>query len=455
MKKLLLAILLVVAASCGSQTDCEFCEVCEVCDDEECEMTIKFLTPNLADDGTLTPSSEASGYPVENVQDERLSVRWRCVGDSGYSILDSCDATTGWTAAGEAATETVNTTDFERKEGAGSLNLGKSGVAATTFNYTKTMGAAQDGTDKYSGLWFYIKSADYAKMAVAKCLELQLGQNFGNYYKKEYAKADLAPGWNWLANDVGTMAVGAGTPFTIGLWYLNIEMTTANSADTIAVGDIKIDMWCLLDAAEAVVQFEYVDFDLGSAQAITAAAVAGHDLESTDSEIKIWHSDDAVTYTEEVEFTHDAGNMIEIFTSSSHRYWRVSYKKETVGDIRNVGRIYIGAYTESERGLSLDTGKEWKDLSKVRRALSGTKYADVRARVQILKTKLNYESLASMDALQALLEPLGIATPLFLNIDESSPNGDNTIYGRFTKSFSRTDPLNTHGIIPINFEEDL
>ena len=85
------------------------------------------------DDNYLnTDSALRAGLGVEKEIDKRLGTIF------GYSIsvLDACDATTGWTGSTDASAIAANTTTY--KTVTGSLSLGKSGVTEALSYYRKT-----------------------------------------------------------------------------------------------------------------------------------------------------------------------------------------------------------------------------------------------------------------------------------------------------------------------------
>ena len=201
---------------------------------------------------------------------------------------------------------------------------------------------------------------------------------------------------------------------------------------------------------------EFVEFDFGAAQAVTAAVIDGHDITTGDSNIKLFHSDDGAAWTEAAEFTHSVDAMVVFISSLSHRYWKVEFDKSASGEERSVGRVFIGTYVQPTRGYQLGWRRTLSDMSQTKRAFSGTQYGDTRNLFWEVDLKLSHEPTATFDTLRDELSVLGVGDPLWMALEPTTdPNGPLTLYGRFSKEWKETEPLNDFFNWSGKFAEDL
>lgn len=160
--------------------------------------------------------------------------------------LDDCE-TADWNTSTDAINETLNSSS--QKEGTYSLNLGKSGTSTTGFNYNKTLTSQYDFTNKTLFMWLYIATvADLTSSGTA--VELRAGSDSTNYYYKQYAASSLSSGWNLLYFTTATATGTTGSPTITAIDYLNIRFTTDLAADTITLGDLRMDYWHLVDSTD-------------------------------------------------------------------------------------------------------------------------------------------------------------------------------------------------------------
>jgi hypothetical protein len=408
-------------------------------------MPIRFLTPNPADDATLTPSSEATGFPAENVQDVRLSKRWK----TAATLLDDCE--TADFNRSNVPNETLDTVNF--KQGTASLNLGKSG-GGVNGRYDKTLGSTYDLTDMYGGIWLYVKDkTEFVQ------IRLRIGNDISNYYYYDFVPgvltdldADGDP-WNNLVDIAATLVQDwstTGTPAIATIDYIGIRIQTALAADTIALGNLKMDFW------RASLFTEYIEFDFGSAQDVTAAVIDGHNFDNTETNIKLDSSTDAISWTNRATFTYGSNAMVVFISSISARYWRIIFTKASDVDEREIGRVFIGEYVQPVRGVQLSGRRTLTDSGQTKRAFSGTQFADIRPKWWEWDFKLKHEPIASFEPLRDAIADLGITVPLWIALEPvSNPNGPFTLYGRFQRPWSESEPLNDHFDWSFKFAEDL
>lgn len=159
-------------------------------------------------------------------------------------FMNDCELA-NWTESGQASPETLNPTMFMRL--ANSLNIGKTGVAGiwaayALYNITPLF----DGTGKNFHPWVFI--TDVLELRVPLAIQIRVGNDAANYYKIEYTRAELADGLNKLGGALPDDFIVVGAPDITALDYLFLSINTTNNGDTIAHGNIRMDMFHLVDS---------------------------------------------------------------------------------------------------------------------------------------------------------------------------------------------------------------
>lgn len=186
---------------------------------------------------------------------------------------------------------------------------------------------------------------------------------------------------------------------------------------------------------------EYVTFDLGSAQACTAAIILAHTLLAGDSLIQVRGSTDNFSASNVLvaTFTWASGPMLIAFGSASYRYWRIAFTKASAGVARDIGRIFLGTYHETSVQPDYD-GYEAanRDLSISQRSIAGQHYSDQRGAMREFRTDFSGILQTELDNLLAIFAAVGTHTSLFIQVDPSGPAElAEPIYCRFTNDLRR------------------
>ena len=180
--------------------------------------------------------------------------------DLGYPVpiantesVDNCDATTGWTDSADM-TVSVNTTTY--KEGTGSLNLTKDGVASATISTYKTT-TSLNFTSKELSIWIYIIDATaLAKLTGSNCLTIRFGSDAANYYQWTKNSSDLAVGWNLIDKLTSATATTVGSPVITACDYTYIDLTATGAAIVWSAGDFAMDDIKLISSDDYLKYFE-------------------------------------------------------------------------------------------------------------------------------------------------------------------------------------------------------
>jgi hypothetical protein len=359
------------------------------------------------------------------------------------STIDDCE-TADWTAT-NAPADALNAVTF--KEGSNAIDLGKSG-GGVTGSYTKAV-TSTDMTNAHGGLWLYVTATtDFDS------IEIRLGSSASDYFTITFTAAQLANGWNDLftlsAIALQDWSVGAGSPAIAAIDFAGIYITTAGAGDTIASGRLIMDYW------RGAIVDEYIEFDLTTAQAVTCGIIDGHDFDGTETDILLDSSTDAATWTNRATFTFVSGQAMVVFIDSvSARYWRIHFTKALSTESKEIGRVFLGVYTQPSRGYQLNWKRTLSDSSQTKRAFSGTQFADIRQKWWEWDFKIKCEAEATFAGVRTALSTLGIGTPLWIASEPvDNPNGPWTMYGRFSRPWSESEPINDVFDVSFNFAED-
>lgn len=151
--------------------------------------------------------------------------------------VDSCDATTGWTASTDGAI-ILNITSGEYKEGTGCLNIQKTGTTVTNVLYDKTLSVAYNLNNNEINFWYYIDDA--TELAKLSSVEVRVGSNNSNYYYVNYLSTSITTGWNRLRINLNNSSI-VGAPTANNIVYVGVNVSVHNTTDTITSNKQRLD----------------------------------------------------------------------------------------------------------------------------------------------------------------------------------------------------------------------
>jgi hypothetical protein len=131
----------------------------------------------------------------------------------GGTVIDACDATTGWSQGGDASAVTLNTTSGEFVEGTGCLNLPATN-STHVATWSKTI-ASTDLSDKRLVLWFYISDKTLLT-ADSDAIAIVLGTSgFTNTNEYHFNRSSCINGWNSLQVTCASASASTGAGATL------------------------------------------------------------------------------------------------------------------------------------------------------------------------------------------------------------------------------------------------
>lgn len=161
----------------------------------------------------------------------------------GLTVVDNCDATTGWSESGVGTAPDVTT---DAKEGSNAIELGASGAGDAIYSKTLSLGSIVN----YNQLRMWLYVTDKTSFAT---LRVKYGQDSSNYYYFDTDADDFTDlAWNSVYKDFNDISI-TGSPNSNSLTYIRIELLGATGA--IASGDVRMDFIRLINN-----QIDYLDY---------------------------------------------------------------------------------------------------------------------------------------------------------------------------------------------------
>lgn len=161
---------------------------------------------------------------------------------------------------------------------------------------------------------------------------------------------------------------------------------------------------------------EWIKFDFGSAQAVRAFALVGHNFTSGATvKIQANATDVWTSPSIDVTLTYHADNLVYLWSSDqSYRYWRISIEDGSNPDgYVEIGRVFLGPTTIPERNF-IRWGKERIDPTTITRSYDGAESFDERTAYDRLTFEFERVLPAAFDTLAAAV---GLKTYFFIIAD--------------------------------------
>lgn len=160
--------------------------------------------------------------------------------DGDYEIVDTFDATTGWTNNDSAG---VSVDTSLEKEGTGCLNVGKSDTGANNFHISKTITEINISA-KIPSLWIYIHNT--TELNKIKDIVVYLGNStITNSNQFRILRRNLEVGFKQYFLDF--LEKENGIVENTEIDFVRIQFNYFNSGDTTTLGNLKLDFMICSD----------------------------------------------------------------------------------------------------------------------------------------------------------------------------------------------------------------
>ena len=192
--------------------------------------------PNLLNYWPLMDANTGTAVVLKDLTKNKLDLTMNGFNTPASTIIESCDATTGWAASGQATAPAIDNVTF--LEGSGSLKMGKSGIVTNSSTYTKTFGAPIDISNCMSSVWLYITDTAKLRATGAAITCTLYNADLSHSLLMSYTRLRLANGWNCLYNS----SLMAASDFN-DCDHLVVTFYSAATGTLITSGDLKLDWW--------------------------------------------------------------------------------------------------------------------------------------------------------------------------------------------------------------------
>ena len=209
-------------------------------------------------------------------------------------------------------------------------------------------------------------------------------------------------------------------------WYPNlidvsgVGITSTSAATGAPVSNVANELKTRVWRTGTSTAAESVTFDLGSSKACTAVILFAHTLLNTDSTIQLRKSTDNFAANDVLvtALTWASGAISATFASASSRYWRVVFTKASSGVTRDIGRIFMGIYTDTTEQPDQGSFKiKPVDRSTSSKSVGGQTYTDKRSSYRGFQMKFGMVSTTFKDAITALYNSVQTHTSFFAQVD--------------------------------------
>jgi hypothetical protein len=160
---------------------------------------------------------------------------------------------------------------------------------------------------------------------------------------------------------------------------------------------------------------QYWTINLGSAQVVNCACIAGHNLTSG-ATIRVEGSSDNFATIHFTSTITDwmVGPIVHFFASQTYRYWRFFISDAANPDLFiQVGRFFIGTYLQVTPSSEVPVSVGTFDTSKVSFSISGQSYLDKGLTGQIYGFKFPNTTYAQKVLVDAFYDEVSIGLPFF------------------------------------------
>lgn len=222
--------------------------------------------------------------------------------------------------------------------------------------------------------------------------------------------------------------------------YAGVVLTPTSEVSSLPVENVINELRKRVWRTGTSVAAEKIVIDLGSAKAVTSIILLDHTLTAADTLIKLEaNSSDAWGAPPVSEtLTWASGTISKTFASQTYRYWRLNFTKSAAGESRDIGRIFLGTYAETEHQpdfAGYDESRE--DPSRKAKTLGGQTWTDRQEQFDVVTTEMSHVSLTLADQLKTIARAVGQSISFFVQVDTVSPL--NTIYYvKFRRAFGRS-----------------
>lgn len=170
---------------------------------------------------------------------------------------------------------------------------------------------------------------------------------------------------------------------------------------------------------------ESVVIDFLNDVAPTSVIIFNHNFTASDSNLVLRASSDNFATVDDListlTFSADYTYLHATFGAATYRYFKFQFTKAAAGQTRDVGRIFLGNYTDLNNAIAFEGVKiKPTDLSVGLISAGGQTYTDRRSQFRTVQLDLNSLTTTEKDALRTITNTVGTHQSFWMQIDQSA-----------------------------------
>lgn len=238
------------------------------------------------------------------------------------------------------------------------------------------------------------------------------------------------------------------------LWRNLADLATVTASSSTygnAAGNVQHPHTYTVWQTDVLTAEEWLEFDFGEATTINCFVALEHDLSTLDTGIILEGTDDTssgAVWTPIVSPTWRLTALVEFFNSVTYRLVRFRFTKQTAGDQRVLGRVFLGTYFEPERQPSGDGGGleiTPVDQSVTWRSPHGPTWTDIRGQYQRVEATFRAMPQADADTWASIGATVGEHDQIFISGDHANYPVDWLWYGKLVELVAAKFRANSEG----------
>jgi hypothetical protein len=211
---------------------------------------------------------------------------------------------------------------------------------------------------------------------------------------------------------------------------LAATITAASAAATMPASNLALaqptDVW-----RSTSLTSQYIEIDLGSAQAIDLVALMFTNLTSagtwrvqagTTTGVSNWDSGTVTAWAGSVQNVDRPHTLLYLGAAQTYRYWKI-----TLTDAANpagyfqAGRVVMASAFKPTRNYAYGAGRGFKDLSERKDTIGGNLLFETRAKRPLISVELNWLTATEAEATLLELQRLADGPVLLVTNPDASP----------------------------------
>jgi len=164
---------------------------------------------------------------------------------------------------------------------------------------------------------------------------------------------------------------------------------------------------------------EWVSVDLGEPLPVSSLILAAHTLQPSDQLRYSLSNDAGFIGAEEIPLAWRADTIVEVFPLCEVRYVRIAFTKGMAGEVRQIGRLFLGEHVECDDPDHKGYREQPVDLSKKSRSLGGQSYTEQRKQYREIRIPFDMMPGEQVNEILGIARQVGTHTAFFIQIQDT------------------------------------